>query len=284
MARAAINRGTTAGDGTGETAFSAFGKVNDNFTELYTGFVGKDNVATTDPGVGNDGTQGYAAGSSWFNSTTGVMFSARSVATGAAVWVAVGVGNNTGMQVGRYYTPDGLSATAGGDNAIPNSIALHMIIFDQRFSCTTVGIRQVGNAGSGNCQLAIYANDRATFKPTGNAIVATGNSTTIANNPYDIVWASSATMTFEARTPYWAAFNTDNATNVNHATPNSRFFISEKSGTGSTENALFYNGIARGWAFAHTFGTWPDLTGAGVTMLTAGRNPATVYKTSAVFP
>ena len=35
MARAAINRGTTAGDGTGETAFSAFTKVNDNFIELY---------------------------------------------------------------------------------------------------------------------------------------------------------------------------------------------------------------------------------------------------------
>lgn len=35
MARQAINRGTTAGDGTGESLFSAFGKTNDNFSELY---------------------------------------------------------------------------------------------------------------------------------------------------------------------------------------------------------------------------------------------------------
>ena len=35
MAKASINRGTTAGDGTGETLFDAFGKVNGNFTEVY---------------------------------------------------------------------------------------------------------------------------------------------------------------------------------------------------------------------------------------------------------
>ncbi len=35
-AQQTINRGTTAGDGQGETLFSAFGKVNSNFTEIYT--------------------------------------------------------------------------------------------------------------------------------------------------------------------------------------------------------------------------------------------------------
>lgn len=35
MTRAAINHGTTAGDGTGETLFSAFDKVNQNDSELY---------------------------------------------------------------------------------------------------------------------------------------------------------------------------------------------------------------------------------------------------------
>lgn len=37
MAQQTINRGTVAGDGTGESLFSAFGKVNANFSELYTG-------------------------------------------------------------------------------------------------------------------------------------------------------------------------------------------------------------------------------------------------------
>jgi len=35
MAQEIINRGTTAGDGTGEILFDAFGKVNGNFTEIY---------------------------------------------------------------------------------------------------------------------------------------------------------------------------------------------------------------------------------------------------------
>lgn len=37
-AQQTINRGTTAGDGQGETLYSAFGKVNSNFTDLYTNF------------------------------------------------------------------------------------------------------------------------------------------------------------------------------------------------------------------------------------------------------
>lgn len=35
MAQQVINNGTIAGDGTGETLFSAFDKTNDNFVELY---------------------------------------------------------------------------------------------------------------------------------------------------------------------------------------------------------------------------------------------------------
>ena len=36
MAKQVINIGTTANDGTGDPLRSAFDKVNDNFTELYT--------------------------------------------------------------------------------------------------------------------------------------------------------------------------------------------------------------------------------------------------------
>jgi hypothetical protein len=43
-------------------------------------------VATTNPGVGNDNTQGYAAGSTWINTSNGTEWVAISVATGAAVW------------------------------------------------------------------------------------------------------------------------------------------------------------------------------------------------------
>ena len=46
----------------------------------------KVNSTTSDPGTGNDGTQGYAVGSTWVNTSTQREWVAISVATGAAVW------------------------------------------------------------------------------------------------------------------------------------------------------------------------------------------------------
>lgn len=43
-------------------------------------------VATVDPGVSNDNTQGYVIGSNWLNTTTNTMFVCLSAGTGAAVW------------------------------------------------------------------------------------------------------------------------------------------------------------------------------------------------------
>lgn len=46
-------------------------------------------AATTNPTVSNDGTQGYAIGSQWVNTTTGALYMATGVGTGAAVWVRI---------------------------------------------------------------------------------------------------------------------------------------------------------------------------------------------------
>src|SRR5690348_14780453 len=43
-------------------------------------------VATVDPGVANDNTQGYVVGSNWLNTTTNTMFVCVNAGTGAAVW------------------------------------------------------------------------------------------------------------------------------------------------------------------------------------------------------
>jgi hypothetical protein len=43
--------------------------------------------ASTDPGVGNDTTQGYQVGSVWVNTTDGKTFQCTSATKGAAVWV-----------------------------------------------------------------------------------------------------------------------------------------------------------------------------------------------------
>jgi hypothetical protein len=47
-------------------------------------------AAITDPGVGNDTTQGYTPGSRWINVADGRVFTCQSNAAGAAVWIQAG--------------------------------------------------------------------------------------------------------------------------------------------------------------------------------------------------
>lgn len=63
--------------------------------------------ATTDPGAANDNTQGYSVGSQWVNATASRIWTAISVATGAAVWALDGGTSGIGSQ----GTPGTLNAT-----------------------------------------------------------------------------------------------------------------------------------------------------------------------------
>ena len=58
---------------------------------------GNNTTAATDPGVSNDNTQGYFAGSLWVNTTNGRVWIAQSVATAAAAW-ALAVVPGTGVE------------------------------------------------------------------------------------------------------------------------------------------------------------------------------------------
>lgn len=58
---------------------------------------GNNTTATTDPGAGNDNTQGYFVGSLWVNTTSGRVWIAQAVATGAAAW-ALAVVPGTGVE------------------------------------------------------------------------------------------------------------------------------------------------------------------------------------------
>lgn len=63
--------------------------------------------ATTDPSVTNDLNQGYSVGSQWINATANRIWTAVSVAVGAAVWALDGGAAGVGVQV----TPGTLNAT-----------------------------------------------------------------------------------------------------------------------------------------------------------------------------
>ena len=58
MAKQVINIGTTANDGTGDPLRSAFDKVNDNFTELYSDDAGDVNSIIAGTGVSVDSATG----------------------------------------------------------------------------------------------------------------------------------------------------------------------------------------------------------------------------------
>lgn len=77
----ALNLGAAANDGTGTSLRAAGAILND------TGLRKNNWTATTAPGASNDSTQGYEVGSAWLNATTGDLYIARVVTSGAADWV-----------------------------------------------------------------------------------------------------------------------------------------------------------------------------------------------------
>lgn len=103
----------------GTYTVDANGQINAQLVDitalLQLGFVfppdtlGRENLtATTDPGVGNDNTQGYTAGSMWVNLTLARSWICLSSATGAAVW---GIDS---VQPGVGYDPANMLTLFGG--------------------------------------------------------------------------------------------------------------------------------------------------------------------------
>ena len=67
--------------------------------------------ATVDPGVSDDSSQGYEAGSIWVNVTGSRVWTCKSAAVGAAVWLA------SGAAAGSFIAPAGSPATVTGGAA-----------------------------------------------------------------------------------------------------------------------------------------------------------------------
>lgn len=116
-------------------------------------------------------------------------------------------------------------------------------------------------SGGGNFQLAVYANDPATNRPTGNPLCATASMTTSSVTTL----SGSAVSSALKAGAYWFCTNQDNSTSAfsSWSTTNdpgmaqlvgaSTIGQLMTTGAGYNLNAIY---------LTQTFGTWPDVTGS----------------------
>lgn len=113
------------------------------------------NVATTDPTVANDNTQGYSVGSQWFNSTTGILFICTSTSTGAAVWVPEGL-RGGGVPSGADLLNDNYNAGTNS-SALGQTYGLLPFVIEKRQAFSALGFWLVtASTAGGLARMALY--------------------------------------------------------------------------------------------------------------------------------
>lgn len=160
-------------------------------------------VTTTNPGVSDDGTIGYVAGSRWVNTSTGQFWTCRDASTGTAVWTGMDVSDHPGYGVAAAQYALVNCATAQMTSAA-GVLYLHPFVMKRTITPVKFGIRCGSTAGA-NFKYGIWAHDATgtTGKPlvanpimwndTGAAL-AIGTSTAIA---------PTAPVLLEAGAVYW---------------------------------------------------------------------------------
>lgn len=236
--------------------------------------------ATNDPVVGNDSTQGYQVGSIWLNTSTGKIFFARSVATGAAVWVPyTGAPQAPNYVVSNWYIPSGITFSG---TTTPNATSLYAFPFiaTERITIGACGTRVTTAQASQNFQCAIYANNAATNRPTGAALSNTPDISTAATGA--ITASLGAAVQIEAGRMYWLAYMGNATTaqfyaNAAQGSP-AGYWIGSTTANGVVGNQVSLNGVTVG---GQTYGTWPNLTSASFSESQVGM-PGVIFQVASV--
>jgi hypothetical protein len=235
MALSNINVGTVANDGTGDTIRAAFQKINTNNGLFATvALTGAYSDLTGKPTLTPATHPGYISGN-WYS---------------------------------PFPTPSGSGAAvvAGTARFLP-------FIPPASVSISTLGIRPT-TPGSSNVQLAIYASDASTKRPTGTQLAATAN---IANNTTSpISAAASASLT--GGSLYWLAMNCNDSSMIAVAPSAAQESVMGWAiGSATIGNVLATSALA-GLATTLTFGTWGDLTAATWTESTDNKHALVFFK------
>lgn len=162
---------------------------------------------------------------------------------------------------GRWYQPLPQLLNTGGA-LVQNSIRMVPFYLVDQITVAALATR-ITTLFAGNIQLAIYASDPSTGKPTGTAMAATGDISVASTG---MVSANLGASVLLYPGLYWMAVNADNSTVAaqayNGAASVGAYLIGSATlanvDAGATTASLL-------WIFAQTYGTWPDLTAASLT-------------------
>jgi hypothetical protein len=163
-----------------------------------------------------------------------------------------------------YHMVQGVNLAAGAALAT-NTLRIIPVSFKSRVSVNSLGVRITTLAAAGNIQLALYANNMTTGRPTGTALATTGSISTTLTGPVSATL--SAGNTFFEPGIYWLAVNSDNSTVVCQAIATSQVAMGWVIGSATQANitnAATTGALALSVA-TQTFGTWNDLTSATFT-------------------
>ncbi|MDQ0319680.1 hypothetical protein QO002_001818 [Pararhizobium capsulatum DSM 1112] len=123
----------------------------------------KDNIAaSTDPSAANDTTEGYAPGSEWYNTLTGQMWRAISVASGAAQWMRLAPA--PAWPTGYYRPPAHIYAVNDGQVAA-NKLTMMPLLIHRRVTIDRIALWLVTGQTGAEMRLGLYRSDAFTEMP-----------------------------------------------------------------------------------------------------------------------
>jgi hypothetical protein len=163
---------------------------------------------------------------------------------------------------GNWYHFSEDASTGTGTALGSGNIRLTPFLLRDAVSINSLGTRVSTVSAGGNIQLAIYGNNNATGRPTGNALITTASISTSVVGVVSAVNAGGDTTL--APGLYWMAVNADNATVI--CQPGITITMSRMGylvGNATQSNISGAAGsVTSSLAVTQAFGTWPDLTGA----------------------
>lgn len=176
------------------------------------------------------------------------------------------IGTNWGGYIsGRWYIPNGV-LLGGATSGIASHIRLFPVLISEACTITDMGV-SIATAESGkSTQCAIYANNPATNKPTGNAL---GSTSSISMTSTGRVSAALGVSVALNPGLYWFGTNMDITTGALQNIGLVGGSPSLASTIGDATLATLWGLSASlnvGYDVVQTFNTWPDLTSATFTL------------------